>query len=156
MDQQEIALREVEELLCRLETAEALYPSSQAMGAFHPIYKSHAFVGRIKTMCLWYNITKQAKLKLTILGKILARLQGERFSWPVQTSFTAATESSSGNSTASGLEYDDSGMNSIDSTRSFAPTPRKLSSNNGTPCPKVQFLLNDVTHVPGDTTSSNE
>ncbi|XP_065371701.1 mitogen-activated protein kinase kinase kinase 4 isoform X1 [Calliphora vicina] len=149
VDQQEIAMKEVEELLTRLEAAEALYPSSQAMGAFHPIYKSESFVGRIKTMCLWYNITKQAKLKLTILGKILARLQGERFSWPVQTSYTAATDTSSGNSTASGLEYDDSGMNSIDSTRSH----RKLSGQTGH---KVQFLLNDVAHIPGDTTSSND
>ncbi|XP_061402148.1 mitogen-activated protein kinase kinase kinase 4-like [Musca vetustissima] len=154
-DQQEIAMKEVEELLTRLEAAEALYPSSQAMGAFHPIYRSESFVGRIKTMCLWYNITKQARLKLTILGKILARLQGEKFSWPVQTSYTA-TESSSGNSSASGMENEDSGMNSIDSTRSSSH--RKLSSTNamGLPMPKVQFLLNDVAHVPGDTTSSNE
>ncbi|KAM7360361.1 mitogen-activated protein kinase kinase kinase 4 isoform 2-T3 [Cochliomyia hominivorax] len=152
VEQQEIAMKEVEELLTRLEAAEALYPSSQAMGAFHPIYKSESFVGRIKTMCLWYNITKQAKLKLTILGKILARLQGERFSWPVQTSYTA--ETSSGNSTASGLEYDDSGMNSIDSSKSSATSHRKLSGQ--TTGHKVQFLLNDVTHIPGDTTSSND
>lgn len=146
-------MREVEELLTRLEAAEALYPSSQAMGAFHPIYKSQSFVGRIKTMCLWYNITKQAKLKLTILGKILARLQCERFFWPVQTSYTAANETSSGNSTASGLECDDSGMNSIDSNKSAATSHRKLSGNTGH---KVQFMLNDVVHIPGDTTSSNE
>ncbi|KAI8130749.1 Mitogen-activated protein kinase kinase kinase 4 [Lucilia cuprina] len=132
VDQQEIAMKEVEELLTRLEAAEALYPSSQAMGAFHPIYKSESFVGRIKTMCL-------------------CRLQGERFSWPVQTSYTA--ETSSGNSTASGLEYEDSGMNSIDSTRSSATPHRKLS---GQTAHKVQFLLNDVTHIPGDTTSSND
>lgn len=74
MDHQEAALKEVEELLTRLEAAEALYPSSQAMGVFHPIYKSESFVGRIKAMCLWYNITKQNQLKLSILGKILARL----------------------------------------------------------------------------------
>lgn len=73
MEQQELALREVEGLLTRLEAAEALYPSSQAMGALHPIYKSQSFVGRIKSMCLWYNITKQNKLKLSILGRILAR-----------------------------------------------------------------------------------
>ncbi|XP_013114398.2 mitogen-activated protein kinase kinase kinase 4 isoform X1 [Stomoxys calcitrans] len=151
-DQQEIAMREVEELLTRLEAAEALYPSSQAMGNFHPIYKSESFVGRIKTMCLWYNITKQARLKLVILGKILARLQGEKFSWPVQTSYTA-TESSSGNSSVSGMDNDDSGMHSIDSTRS---SHRKLSTANNCPMPKVQFLLNDVAHMPGDTTSSND
>lgn len=151
-------MKEVEEFLTRLEAAEALYPSSQAMGAFHPIYKSDSFVNRVKAMCLWYNITKQSKLKLIILGKILARLQGEKFSWPVQTSYSV-TETSSGNSSASGLDNDDSGMNSIDSTKS---AHRKLSTANtnstitGLPMPKVQFLLNDVAHAPGDTTSSNE
>ena len=73
VEQQQIALQEVEELLTRLDAAEALYPSSQAMGAFHPIYKSETFVVSIKSMCLWYNITKQHQMKLSILGKILAR-----------------------------------------------------------------------------------
>jgi len=73
VDQQEIALKEVEDLLTKLEAAEALYPSSQAMGKFHPIYESESFIARIKTMCLWFNITKQNQLKLCILGKILAR-----------------------------------------------------------------------------------
>lgn len=73
MDQQEIAMKEVEDLLTRLEAAEALYPSSQVMGTFHPIYKNENFVGRIKAMCLWYNITRQNRLKLCIFGKILAR-----------------------------------------------------------------------------------
>lgn len=66
-------MKEVEDLLTRLEAAEALYPSSQVMGAFHPIYKNENFVGRIKAMCLWYNITRQNRLKLCIFGKILAR-----------------------------------------------------------------------------------
>lgn len=157
-------MKEVEELLTRLEAAEALYPSSQAMGAFHPIYKSAAFVGRIKTMCLWYNITQQARLKLTILGKILARLQGEKFSWPVQTSYTATeTMGSASSSSASGLENEiDSGVHSVDSTKSYQRKQSVVApSNGGIACPKVQFLLNDeVAHVhageQGDTTSSNE
>ncbi|CAD6994236.1 unnamed protein product [Ceratitis capitata] len=152
MDQHEIAMREVEELLTRLEAAEALYPSSQVMGAFHPIYKNENFVGRIKAMCLWYNITRQNQLKLCSFGKILARLQSEKFSWPVQTSY-AGTDSG----TSSGLENDDSGVNSVDSTKtssSQATPQRKLSSIFSTP--KVQFMLNDVAQVPGETSSSNE
>lgn len=66
--QQGTALREVEELLTRLEDAEMLYPSSQVMGSYHPIYKSEEFVGRVKAMCLWYNITKYQRMKMTLIG----------------------------------------------------------------------------------------
>lgn len=72
-EQQTLALREVEELLTRLEAAEALYPSSQVLANFHPMYKSPKFVGRVKAMCLWYNITRHHRLKLLIVGKIFAR-----------------------------------------------------------------------------------
>ncbi|XP_017112092.1 mitogen-activated protein kinase kinase kinase 4 isoform X1 [Drosophila elegans] len=158
MDHQELALREVEHMLSRLEAAEALYPSSQAMGALHPIYKSQSFVGRIKSMCLWYNITKQNKLKLSILGKILARLQDEKFSWPVCTSSYIATDS--GSSSASGVENDDSAVNSMDSSKppSVTGSATRKGCRNGsvTACHKVQFMLNDATHVPGETSSSNE
>ncbi|XP_032596236.1 mitogen-activated protein kinase kinase kinase 4 isoform X2 [Drosophila grimshawi] len=156
MERQELALREVTDLLARLEAAEALYPSSQAMGALHPIYKSQKFVGRIKAMCLWYNITKQNKLKLSILGQILARLQDEKFSWPVQTSCMG---SDSGNSSASGVENDDSAVNSMDSVKppSVASNGQTVRRGCGTmSCARVQFMLNDSTHVPGETSSSNE
>ncbi|XP_068152318.1 mitogen-activated protein kinase kinase kinase 4 isoform X2 [Drosophila tropicalis] len=160
MDQQEMALREVEDMLTRLEVAESLYPSSQAMGSSHPIYKSQSFVGRIKSMCLWYNITKQNKLKLSILGKILARLQDEKFSWPVQTSYIG---SDSGNSSSSGVENEnDSAVNSMDSSKppSVAGGRRTgvgcPNGNGSMSCAKVQFMLNDSTHVPGETSSSNE
>lgn len=72
-EQQTLALREVEELLTRLEAAEALFPSSQVLASFHPVYKSPEFVGRVKAMCLWYNITRHQRLKLLIVGKIFAR-----------------------------------------------------------------------------------
>lgn len=71
--QQTLALREVEELLTRLEAAEALFPSSQVLANVHPVYKSPEFVGRVKAMCLWYNITRHHRLKLLIVGKIFAR-----------------------------------------------------------------------------------
>ncbi|TDG44641.1 hypothetical protein AWZ03_008962 [Drosophila navojoa] len=151
MERQELALREVEDLLTRLEAAEALYPSSQAMGALHPIYKSQSFVGRIKAMCLWYNITKQNKLKLSILGRILARLQDEKFSWPVQTSYMG---SDSGNSSSSGVDNDDSAVNSLDSSKPPSVAARRGCGNMS--CARVQFMLNDSTHVPGESSSSNE
>lgn len=73
-EQQTIALREVEELLTRLEAAEALYQSSSVLANYHPVYKSPKFVGRVKAMCIWYNITRHHRLKLLIVGKIFARL----------------------------------------------------------------------------------
>ncbi|XP_043681622.1 mitogen-activated protein kinase kinase kinase 4 [Vespula pensylvanica] len=72
------ALRQVEGLLARLEAAEALYPSSQAFAAHYPSYKSPEFTGRVKAMCLWYNMTKHHRLKLQILGKLLMMLHTKK------------------------------------------------------------------------------
>lgn len=82
-DQQGLAMKQVEVLLTRLEAAEALFPSTQALGQCYPIYKNEEFVGRVKAMCLWYNITRHQRLKLMILGKLMARAQNEPFAWPV-------------------------------------------------------------------------
>ncbi|XP_015440296.1 PREDICTED: mitogen-activated protein kinase kinase kinase 4, partial [Dufourea novaeangliae] len=72
------ALQQVEDLLARLEAAEALYPSSQALAAHYPLYKSPEFTGRVKAMCLWYNMTKHHRLKLQILGKLLMMLHTKK------------------------------------------------------------------------------
>ena len=72
------ALKQVEALLARLETAEALFPSSQAFGSQYPLYKSPEFTGRVKAMCLWYNMTKHHRLKLLILGKLLMMLHTKK------------------------------------------------------------------------------
>ncbi|XP_063987040.1 mitogen-activated protein kinase kinase kinase 4 isoform X3 [Diachasmimorpha longicaudata] len=73
-----IALKQVEGLLCRLEAAEALYPSCQAFGVYYPMYKSAEFTGRVKAMCLWYNMTRHHRLKLHILGKLLMLLDSPK------------------------------------------------------------------------------
>lgn len=70
---QTLALKQVESLLNRLEYAESLYQSTKAFGSSYPLYKSEAFTARIKALCLWYNMTKHHRLKLLILGKLLAR-----------------------------------------------------------------------------------
>ncbi|XP_006619036.1 mitogen-activated protein kinase kinase kinase 4 [Apis dorsata] len=72
------ALQQVEILLSRLESAEALYPSSQAFAIHYPLYKSTEFTDRVKAMCLWYNMTKHHQLKLQILGKLLMRSHTKR------------------------------------------------------------------------------
>lgn len=48
MEAQNQALRDVEELMERLEVAESLFPSSRAFGELFPLYNSEEFVGRVK------------------------------------------------------------------------------------------------------------
>ncbi|XP_059609963.1 mitogen-activated protein kinase kinase kinase 4 isoform X2 [Phlebotomus argentipes] len=134
-DQQGLAMKQVEVLLTRLEAAEALFPSTQALGQCYPIYKNEEFVGRVKAMCLWYNITRHQRLKLMILGKLMARAQSEPFTWPV------AIEERHRNSTASLQDTADSGRDSVDSKCA------KISP------PKVQFTL-DETNESGSSNDS--
>ncbi|XP_055678946.1 mitogen-activated protein kinase kinase kinase 4 isoform X1 [Lutzomyia longipalpis] len=132
-DQQGLAVKQVEVLLTRLEAAEALFPSTQALGQCYPIYKSEEFVGRVKAMCLWYNITKHQRLKLMILGKLMARAQNEPFPWPVPI------EERHRNSTVSLYDTTDSGRDSVDSRSKVSP--------------RVQFTL-DETNESGSSNDS--
>lgn len=112
-DAQSSALRQVEALLTRLESAENLFPSNKAFGLHFPLYKSDEFINRVKCMCLWYNITQHHRLKIMILGKLLAKLQGKEYKWPLQDS-----DSSSG---ASSIEPDQEGggSNEVKSTNNL-------------------------------------
>lgn len=95
LDAQTIALRQVESLLTRLEAAEDLYPSNKVMGSYHAVYQSTEFINRIKTLNQWYNITRHHRLKLVILGKLLAKLQGKEYKWPLVEVETSSSGSSS-------------------------------------------------------------
>lgn len=68
-----IAFNEIEEFLLRLEAAEALYPSSRAMGACHSLYNSKQFVNRVKAMCQWYNIVTSQRNQLVIVGQLFRK-----------------------------------------------------------------------------------
>lgn len=83
MEAQNDALRDIEELMKRLEVAESLFPSSRAFAELYPLYNSPEFVGRVKAMCLWYNMTKHQRLKLVILGRLLALLENKYYQWPL-------------------------------------------------------------------------
>ncbi|GAB0094149.1 mitogen-activated protein kinase kinase kinase 4 [Sergentomyia squamirostris] len=109
--------------------------SFQAMGVSYPIYKNEEFVGRVKAMCLWYNITRHQRLKLMILGKLMARAQSGSFTWPVPV------EERHRNSTVSLGDTADSGRDSVDSKLSKVSTP------------KVQFTL-DETNESGSSNDS--
>lgn len=93
-DAQSSALRQVESLLTRLESAENLFPSNKAFGLHFPLYRSEDFINRVKCMCLWYNITQHHRLKILILGKLLAKLQGKEYKWPLQESDSSSGASS--------------------------------------------------------------
>uniref|UniRef100_A0A182T9Z2 Mitogen-activated protein kinase kinase kinase N-terminal domain-containing protein n=1 Tax=Anopheles maculatus TaxID=74869 RepID=A0A182T9Z2_9DIPT len=119
LEVQTAAMKQVEELLLRLESKECLFPSSRAMGSAFPVYQSEAFVNRVKAMCLWYNMTRQHRMTLLILGKLLARLQGpskkeSSIQWPIMDQHTEGSSSSSvqdesGSSADSGAVYSGNG-----------------------------------------------
>lgn len=106
LDAQTSALKQVEHLLVRLETAESLYPSSDSMGRNYPLYKKPEFVDRIKAMCLWYNTTKNHRLKIMILGKIIAKVQNTQYQWPITEGSASSTE-----------DQDDSGKSLSDESK---------------------------------------
>lgn len=82
IDRQNTAIREIEKLCNRLEQAESLFPSSKAFAVCYPLYKSEKFIARVKSMCLWLNMTKQHRLKMLILGKLfICRSQSQNL-WP--------------------------------------------------------------------------
>jgi hypothetical protein len=63
VDIQNQALKDVEKLLQRLEAAEALYPSSKAFAAQHPLYKCSQFVGRVKVSIYQSKVVKSYTLQ---------------------------------------------------------------------------------------------
>lgn len=138
LDAQTTALKQVESLLTRLEAAEDLFPSNKAMGAHFPLYNSPEFINRIRCLCLWYNLTRHHRLKLVILGKLLARLQGKEYKWPMVES-----SDSSGNSSVQETEGDTHGSSS------------ETKNTEANEKPKVQFLNIDETDQTSATDSAN-
>lgn len=141
LDAQTTALRQVESLLTRLEAAEDLFPSNKAMGSHFHLYNSPDFINRIKTMCLWYNLTRHHRLNLMILGKVLAKLQGKEYKWPM-------------------VESDSSGSSSIqeqeaDSARGSSVEMKPAEPNEKPSKPKVQFINTDDVEFASTTDSAN-
>lgn len=104
LKEQTRGLKQIEILLTRLEAAEALFQSTKSFGEYYPLYQSSEFVGRVKAMCLWYNITRHHRLKLIILGKLLSRLQGGQFQWPLISTVTPLETVSSNSSLQENIE----------------------------------------------------
>lgn len=142
LDAQTTALRQVESLLTRLESAEDLFPSNNAMGSHFPVYKSTEFINRIKALNLWYNLTRHHRLNLIILGKVLARLQGKEYKWPL----VVESDSSSGSSSVQEVEADSARGSSNECKTEISEKP------------KVQFLnIDEPDHVSAtDSANSDE
>jgi mitogen-activated protein kinase kinase kinase 4 len=142
LDFQTIALRQVESLLTRLEAAEDLFPSNKSMGGYFPIYQSTEFINRIKALNQWYNITRHHRLKLMILGKVLAKLQGREYKWPL-----VEDGSSSGSSSVQDTENDSARGSSAECG----------SKNNLDKQKRVQFdNIDETDHNSSDSANSDD
>lgn len=123
VEAQNEALKDVEELVQRLAAAEALFPSGHAFAELYPLYNSPDFVARVKAISLWYNMTRQQRLKMMIVVKLL-----ENKSEPSEkNAMDSNSPSDSNNSSSSSVNdsfYDPkSGWDSSPFTFTFVPFP---------------------------------
>lgn len=104
MEAQNEALREIEGLMKRLEDVEGLFPSSKAFSELYPLYNSPKFVSRVKSISLWFNMTKIQRLKLNILARLVLCLETKHENWPVYCDdVSSGSSSDSNNSTGSSI-----------------------------------------------------
>nr|WAK98091.1 mitogen-activated protein kinase kinase kinase 4 [Colaphellus bowringi] len=143
LEAQNDALRDVEKLLKRLEDAESLFPSSKAFAEIYPLYSSPEIVGRVKAMCLWYNMMKHQRLKLSILGKFLTMLECKQGCWAMPgDEINSGSPSDSNNSTASSMS--DSGIFAKNDLFNIAPVIEILgqSDQNNKVSPYRRYIEN--------------
>lgn len=146
IDAQNDALRDIEELMNRLEHVEALFPSSKAFAELYPLYSSAEFVGRVKAISLWYNMTKHQRLKLLILGKLMALLENRYCVWPLIDSRISGTDcsyspSDSNNSTSSTNEFLSEDKNGLD-VYNVTPLAMLIDRKSGNVSPYRKYIEN--------------
>ncbi|KAE8752458.1 hypothetical protein FOCC_FOCC000930 [Frankliniella occidentalis] len=96
IEKQNTAIREIERLSNRLEQAESLFSSSKNFANTYPLYKDEHFTARVKSMCLWLNMTKQHRLKMLILGKLFISRTAQACLWPGPAPMLGPTDTDSG------------------------------------------------------------
>lgn len=139
IDRQNAAIRDIEKLSNRLEQAESLFPSSKAFASSYPLYKDEKFIARVKSMCLWLNMTKQHRLKMLILGKLfISRSQSTPWPGPVDI------DSGHGSSTSGATEQEQD-------SPPVEENPRKRLEWK----PSVRFDTEYTGSSPSDSASSN-
>ena len=82
IEAQKQALMQVTTLLIKLEQVEQLYPNTKALSREHPLYTQEAFQRRVKTLCLWMNVTKDIAHRLQLMAKIFSIDHLEGIEWP--------------------------------------------------------------------------
>lgn len=122
LEAQNEALKDVEELMQRLTAAEALFPSGHAFAELYPLYNSSEFISRVKAISLWYNMTRQQRLKLMILVKLLENKMNRDDDKSCTESNSPSDSNNSSSSSVNESFYDP--KTTQDSTVfSFAPFP---------------------------------
>ena len=77
------ALLKVQQLLDRLDKCERLYPHSKAFAMSNEVYGSEEFSLRVKSLCLWLNITRDLCHKMKLLGRVLGVHNIVGLDWPM-------------------------------------------------------------------------
>lgn len=76
------AMRQVSDILDKLETVERLYPTLKALRLKHPIYAADDFQLRIQTLWLWLNMSRELGHKLKLMAKVLYIDHVQDLEWP--------------------------------------------------------------------------
>ncbi|XP_052834360.1 mitogen-activated protein kinase kinase kinase 4 isoform X4 [Octopus bimaculoides] len=82
MNSQRFALKKVSELLDKLDFCERQFPTTKALGEVYPLYNQKHFIYRVKSLCLWLNITQELSHKIRLLGCVLQQNVQKRKDWP--------------------------------------------------------------------------
>ncbi|KAK2824175.1 hypothetical protein Q5P01_021350 [Channa striata] len=83
LQRQRLAFEQVKRVMEMLESAEALYPSLQALQKDYEKYAARDFQGRVQALCLWLNITQDLNQKLRVMATVLGLHDLSRIGWPV-------------------------------------------------------------------------
>ena len=80
--EQQHAVKQVTELLNRLDYVHELYPSMKAIGKDHPQYNDHDFQFRLDVLNLWLNLTRGIGEKIQLMASVLGLDGVEDLDWP--------------------------------------------------------------------------
>lgn len=75
------AMREIMQLVAKIESVECLYPSMRALAAAHPKYGDVKFKRNMEAMLLWLNVNKDIFHKLNILAHWIDIDPEDMMSW---------------------------------------------------------------------------
>ena len=65
--------------LLQLEETEQYYASSKMFRSDHPEVGEMFFQSRVKSLCMWYNLTRQLRSKIDVLGNVMLGLGATRY-----------------------------------------------------------------------------